>query len=528
MNATPRALRALGISLVLGALLALAWTWAIAAPPEPALQAHIAPPLRGPDGYTFTPLPPPEPRIAPAAIALKAVAVVGDVGTATNNFKQDMDQAVAALQSHGVAVEKFYYGDRSFTWADIVTAATGAHFLLYMGHGVYWGGSCTQPTLVGGFYLGPGQFVHPDQIRTDLNGRMASEAVVILSHVCFSAGQTACDPSGTPSQDEAARRVQMYAAPFVDIGLKAYFANNYFYSAENYVNRILADPVTRQTVGDIFKSIYPNDPGKFRDLSYPAPGYDLWLNGDVGAWHHAFVGVPSYRFTADLCELAPLPEVLTFTYNLATGALRPPSRTVTPTAPYCPLTWTAVRSGDWFTTTPTTGRTPTDSLRIQPLTTVLSGYTVGRYTGTVTVTVTDPPGTTNSPQRITVTVDIVRPRLGNLPPALTFTYFLSDSALIPPAYTLDLRNIGSEDPLEWTAAGNGAWFTFTPSSGTTPQTLWVTPTALPTIPVTLTGRLTVTIISPSGTLNPVQSTSLALEVVERASWRVYLSCVLRQ
>lgn len=513
------------ISFALGILLALAWTGALAAPPEP--PAHIAPPLRGPDDYTFTPLPPPEPRVAPAAVTLKAVAIVGDVGDATSTYKQDMDRAVAALQSHNVAVEKFYYGERSCTWADIVTAATGAHFLLYMGHGVYWGGTCTQPTLVGGFYLGPGQFVHPDRIRSDLNGRMAPGAVVIFSHACFSAGQTSCDPSGSPSQDEAARRVQMYAAPFVDIGLKAYFANNYFVSAKNYVDQILADPATRKTVGDIFKSVYPNDPNKFRDLSYPKSEYDMWLNGETGSWHHAFVGVPPYRFTADLCELSPLPSVLTFTYSLATGVLRPPSRTVTPTALHCPLTWTAARSGNWFTITPTSGQASTNSIRIQPLTTTLSGYTIGRYTGTITVTVTDPPGTINGIQQMTVTVDVGWPRLADLPPVLTFTYFVSDSTLFPAAHPLDLRNVGSEDPLAWTALRSGTWFTFTPASGTAPQTLWITPTVLPTTPVTLTGRLTVTVISPTGTLSPVQSTALALRVVSGASWRAYLPCVLR-
>ncbi|MCX7856069.1 MAG: hypothetical protein N2556_08910, partial [Anaerolineae bacterium] len=221
-------------------------------------------------------------------------------------------------------------------------------------------------------------------------------------------------------------------------------------------------------------------------------------------------------------------EVLTFTYSLATGALRPPSRTVTPTAPYCPLTWTAVRSGNWFTITPTSGRTPTDSIRIQPLTTTLSGYAVGRYTGTITVTVTNPPGTINGTQRMTVTVDVGRPRLGDLPPVLTFTYFVSDSMLLPSAHTLDLRNVGSEDPLAWTAVRSGAWFTFAPASGTTPQTLWITPTGLPiTMPVTLTGRLTVTVVSPTGTISPVQSTSLALRVVSGASWRAFLPCVLR-
>ncbi len=280
--------------------------------------------------------------------------------------------------------------------------------------------------------------------------------------------------------------------------------------------------------GRFSKSTFPNDPGKFRDLSYPTPGYDLWLNGETGAWHHAFVGIPSYRFTADLCELTPLPEVLTFTYSLATDVLRPPGRTVTPTALYCPLTWTAVRSGDWFTITPTSGRTPTDGIRVQPLTTVLSGYAARRYTGTVTVTVTDPPGTVNGVQRVTVTVDVGWPRLGGLPPVLTFTYFISGQ------YADPLRprrsaccNVGSDDPLAWTALRSGTWFTFAPASGTTPQTLWLTPTLLPTAPVTLTGRLTVTVVSPTGTLSPTQPILLTLRAVSQASWHAYLPCVFR-
>jgi hypothetical protein len=223
-----------------------------------------------------------------------------------------------------------------------------------------------------------------------------------------------------------------------------------------------------------------------------------------------------------------LPEVLTFTYSLATGLVRPPTRTLTPTASYCPLTWTAVRSGEWFTITPTSGRTPTDSIWIQPLTSTLSGYPVGRYTGTLTVTVTDPPGTANGVQRVTVTVDVVQPRLGNLPPALTFTYFISDDNLIPPTHARDLHNIGSEDVLTWIAAQSGTWFTFAPSSGTTPRTLWITPTGfLTTAPTTYTGRLTITVVSPTGVLSPVQSVALTLRAIGESSWRVYLPCVLR-
>ncbi len=427
-----------------------------------------------------------------------------------------------------MTVEKFYYGERSFTWNDVVQAATGAHFLLYMGHGVYRGGSCTQPTLVGGFCFGPNQFVHPDQIRSDLANRMAPGALVIFSHACFSAGQAGCPESDQPSQEEAARRVQMYAAPFVDIGLKAYFANNYYNSAANYVNQILGTP-PRKTMGDVFKNVYPYNPDYFRDLSYPAPEYDLWLSGTTGNWHDAFVGIPSYVFTADLCELAPLPTVLTFTYNRVTAQIQPATHVITPTGIYCPLTWSAIRSGDWFTITPTSGRTPTDTITIRPFTTTLATYSPGRYTGTLTVTVTSPPGTVNGIQQISVVADVVEPRLGDLPAVLTFTYYISETYLLPPAHSLEVRNVGSGDPLAWTLAKSGNWFTASPLSGTTPQTIWITPTAfITTTPGEYTGRITVTVTSPPGTVNRVQSTALALQVVDDRLWHAYLPCVLRQ
>lgn len=512
---------------VLLAVLGLSLQVSAIPPASPTPPVAIAPPIRGPDDFSFTPLPRVAPAVYPAGVGLKAVAIVGEVEELTDEFKNDMNQAVAALQNHGVTVEKFYYGERSFTWSDVVAAATGAHFLLYMGHGVYWGGSCTQPTLVGGFYFGHDQFVSPDQIRTDLANRMAPGAVVILSHACFSAGETACDPSGQPSQEEAARRVQMYAAPFVDIGLKAYFANNYYNSAANYVNQILGTP-PRKTMGDVFKSVYPYRPENFRDLSYPAPEYDLWLSGTTGNWNDAFVGIPSYVFTSDLCGLAPLPTVLSFTYNRATARIQPSTQVVTPTGIYCSPTWSATRSDDWFTITPTGGRAPTDTLTVRPLTGTLATYSPGRYTGTITVTVTSPPGAMNGVQRISVVADVVEPRLGDLPPALTFTYFISETYLLPPAHSVEIRNVGSDDSLNWTATKSGNWFTVSPGSGGTPQTLWITPTTfITTSSGQYTGRITVTVTSPAGTVNPVQSVALTLRV-EGRSWRAYLPCVLRQ
>jgi hypothetical protein len=496
--------------------------------------AHVAPPLRGSDGYRPQPLdrstlPPPRSRSG----GLKAVAIVGDVGDHTSTYKNDMNVAVKALQNHGVAVEKFYYGERTFTWSDIVAAATDAHFLLYMGHGIWWGGSCTQPTLVGGFSLGD-QLVHPDDIRNDLAGRLADDSVVILSHACFSAGDTSCDGSGQPSQDEAERRVRMYAAPFVDIGMEAYFANNYFYSAANIVNQVLADISSRKNVGEIFKSVYPYNTGEFRDLTYPdAPGYDLWLSGATGHWSDAFVGIPDHVFRADVRpELGQLPTSLAFTYNTATAQTTPASHTLAPAnvSNNDSLTWDVTTHGDWFTVSPSSGSTSNDQISVALLTSTVTGLPVGHHTGAFTVTITDPPDTLNGVQRIDLGMDVIAPRLGSVPQSLRFTYFLSETLLFPSAHHVAPENAGSDDTLTWQLAYSSTWFTVSPTQGETPAAFAVTPADFitTTIPFTYTGAITVAVVAPEGTRDPIQTISVTLCSRPGGPVRVYLPVVARQ
>jgi hypothetical protein len=332
---------------------------------------------------------------------LKAVAIVGDVESHTVLYKSDMDSAVSTLQGRGVAVSKFYYGDSSFTWSDIVAAAQGAHFLLYMGHGVYgWGGD---PENVGGFYLGPSQFVSPDQIRQDLNDVVASHSVVIFSHACFTAGSAAGDPPGL-SQAEAERRVKMYAGPFTDIGMQAYFANNYNGSAARTAARI----VDQHMMEDAFKSGIGYIPQNLRDLSYPTMGYDLWLDGVPGDWDLAFVGLPTYVFQEQVSPpaLGNLPEAISFTYSTSEQRLLPTARQLAleNVGNNDPLTWTVTITGTWFSVSPETGTTP-QSLQVTPTDFVTD--TASTYTGAIGVEVIDPSGGSGSPQTIQVSLQVM-------------------------------------------------------------------------------------------------------------------------
>ena len=318
-----------------------------------------------------------------------------------------MARAVEVLRQHDVSVDTFYFGEGDFGWDEVVDAATGANLLLYMGHGVYWSESCTHPDLVGGFHLG-NSFVHPDDIRTGLSGRMAADAVVILSHACFSAGASACDREvpNWPTASEAARRVGMYAAPFVDIGVQAYFANNYAGSTTEIVETLLAgDGVT---VGDVFQSIFPYDPARFRQLEYSdASQYALWLSGEMDHWHYAFVGLPDYVFGPEPHpQLGPLPQSLTFTYFLSDGVFIPSTYTLVPenAGSSEPLKWEVTSDADWLAVYPTTGESCAsgtcvgDGFTITPL--ELQGDAEVARTGVITLTVIEPEATQDGVQAI--------------------------------------------------------------------------------------------------------------------------------
>ncbi len=498
-----------------------------AAPPILALSSHI----EAPDNVSFTPLDRTRLRVtAPmlAATSLNAVAIVGDVGAYTEDYKSDMDTAIRALHNHGVTVHKFYHGEWNFTWADIVAAAEGAEFIIYMGHGVY-SGSMPTPTWVGGFWLRSNHYISPDQIRTDLDGWLAEDSAVILSHVCFAAGSAAGESE--LSLTEAQRRVQMYAEPFVDLGMRTYFANNYFRSAANLINQLLADPANRKTNGAIFKATYPFRESEFHAKSYPQTGYDLWLSGDVAGWDHAFVGLPEHIFQKDRSpKLGGLPANLAFTYSTASQASTPTQHALTPVDlnASSSLTWQATTDAPWLHITPSTGVTP-ESLSVQPQN--LAGMADGVYTGALTITVTDPPGTQNSPQTIPVTLDVRTPALGGLPAAITFTYSITDQVWIPTRYTLRPRNTTTDDPLTWQAASDGP-FSLNRAEGVTPQSFSVAPPDFGSLTITLLGPLadgviTVTATSPAQTLHAIQTIDVAFVGRAVARHQVFLPLITK-
>ena len=104
--------------------------------------------------------------------------------------------------------------------------------------------------------------------------------------------------------------------------------------------------------------------------------------------------------------LGNIPQTAAFTFSIPDNALYPESLILKPqnTGTGDPLSWTVSSNGNWFDVTPSSGLTP-GTITITPSSFITE--TVSTYTGSITLTVTDPPGTVNSPHPITLTLNVV-------------------------------------------------------------------------------------------------------------------------
>ncbi len=221
--------------------------------------------------------------------ALKAVLVVGnidgDYGEWTLNEVKNMKLAEEVLKQNGVSVAAFYPPNNN--WTAIKTAAQGAHFFLYRGHGVEWN---SNPLVVGGMALSNGSngyvFISNDMIRNEL--RTAPNAIVML-YGCYTAGSYGGEVNLTSA--EAQNRVYQYADPFTDIGAGGYYANWWGDAFEKFLVYLFAG----QTLGQAYQSYADFSATTVERLTFPyRDDLAFWLDKDYysGGWkyNNAFVG----------------------------------------------------------------------------------------------------------------------------------------------------------------------------------------------------------------------------------------------
>lgn len=160
---------------------------------------------------------------------LKAVLVVGHQEDGTQEAVSKMEGIATFLRSKKIKVICFY--DTAAKWTNIVTAAKGAHFFIYSGHGTTLGENGN----VGGFCVK--SMVSSQKITEDL--KLAKNAIVIFKSVCYGAGSSAGDNKDI-GKAEAEKRVSEYAKPFFSVGATAYFANNMGGGVEDFLKAFFA------------------------------------------------------------------------------------------------------------------------------------------------------------------------------------------------------------------------------------------------------------------------------------------------
>lgn len=168
--------------------------------------------------------------IAPASVSaatMKVVIVVGPVESTTARYIQDARALAAQARGYGAAVTEIY--SPRATWAKVKVAAQHANVLIYLGHGngtpsPYPYSPATKNGLGLNALSGHGNSNVKYYGSTYMKLiHLAPNAVVILNHLCYSAGNS--EPGrAAPTMKVAKQRIDYFASSFLKTGAKAVFA----------------------------------------------------------------------------------------------------------------------------------------------------------------------------------------------------------------------------------------------------------------------------------------------------------------
>jgi len=166
---------------------------------------------------------------AQAHSSKKVVIVVGASGSLTSYYRsisRDLARIARGYGAHVVQITSPYA-----TWSRVRSAVQGANLLIYLGHGNGWPSkhrpfqTRTKDGLGLNAASGRGdyntEYYGERFIRADVH--LASNAVVLLSHLCYASGNPEWGDRASPLPI-AKERVDFYAAGFLTTGAKVVFA----------------------------------------------------------------------------------------------------------------------------------------------------------------------------------------------------------------------------------------------------------------------------------------------------------------
>jgi hypothetical protein len=248
---------------------------------------------------------PASPAVSTAAAApapLKAVFIVGPAHEATDGYLEDAERMARQAEAVGMDTRRVFYPNA--TWENVLAHIQGANFVVYMGHGYGWPSPYTaimKEARQNGMGLNswPGsardEYTYYGAIPIKQNVRLAPNAIVMLAHLCYSAGNGESHMP-LPSQDLARERVDNFANGFLAAGAGAVFALSW--GTWSDFPRALA--TTDQTMDQLFMT--PGEHNAWKDLYFDSvrtPGTKNHLDPSPTSGYHRAVSGRLNMTTAD-------------------------------------------------------------------------------------------------------------------------------------------------------------------------------------------------------------------------------------
>ena len=245
------------------------------------------------------------------AASPKVVIVVGATESTTPAYRADADKIYAEAIKYTPNVIRIY--SPNATWAKVKAAAQGASIFVYLGHGYGFPSpyrSILTPSIhngmglneIGGISDSDKKYYGESLIASDI--RFAKNAVVLLNHLCYSAGSSESGHA-EPTQAVAKERVDNYASGFIKAGARAVLAQSWTSGVIYTIRSIF-------TTSQSFSTMWRNAPNKqgheipFVPTRNPQfegrVDPDTWTSG----YHRSIVGAMD-MLTSDVVAGAAVP-----------------------------------------------------------------------------------------------------------------------------------------------------------------------------------------------------------------------------
>ena len=244
-----------------------------------------------------------------AASGPKVVIVVGATHEATDSYRTYANLMYAEAIKYTPNVVKVY--SPNATWKNVKAAAQGASILIYLGHGSGYprnDSAVFNPDGHDGMGLNSAsnksdnvaKYYGESYMANDI--RLAKNAVVILSHLCFASGNSMSgDPE--PTYSVAQQRIDNFASGFIRAGARAVIADVSNTGVIHYIRSIFT---TDESIGNMW-AFSPSNHGHqmpFTPLRNPAYQAVMDPNNWKSGFYRSIVGAPDMRTTDVLAGAA--------------------------------------------------------------------------------------------------------------------------------------------------------------------------------------------------------------------------------